>query len=298
MNILITGGSGFIGKRLCAALVDAGHTPLVVSRSPEQTRPQLPDAVVVRSSVAEFAEDAPAAIVNLAGEPIAEGRWTDKKKKALLESRVSITRELVQLCATQASPPAVMISASALGYYGDQGARDVTEKTTPNDEFSHRLCRAWEAEANKAEASGVRVAILRIGLVLDAGGGMLSKTAPLFKLGLGGKLGNGKQYMPWVHREDIIRMILFLIEREDLSGPFNGSAPNPVSNAEFSRELGRALNRPAALPAPALALKLVFGEMSRLLLTGAKMRPARLQEAGFEFRYPRLEQALQAIYKA
>lgn len=298
MNILITGGSGFIGKSLCAALVEAGHTPLVVSRSPEQTRRQLPDAVVVRSSVAKFAEDAPAAIVNLAGEPIAEGRWTDKKKRALLESRVSITRELVQLCATQASPPSVLVSASALGYYGDQGARDVTEQTTPNDEFSHRLCRAWEAEANKAEASGIRVAILRIGLVLDAGGGMLSKTAPLFKLGLGGKLGSGKQYMPWVHREDIIRMILFLIEREDLSGPFNGSAPNPVSNAEFSRELGRALNRPAVLPAPALALKLVFGEMSRLLLTGAKMRPARLQEAGFEFRYPRLEQALQSIYKS
>ena len=298
MKVLITGGSGFVGQRLCKALVEAGHIPLVVSRTPDKARGRLPEQALVRESVADFAEQAPSAIVNLAGEPIAEGRWTDKKKAELLRSRIDVTREIVGLCARMEEPPAVLVSASAVGYYGNQGSREVTEQTTPHDEFAHRLCRDWEAEAVKAKDHGVRVAILRIGLVLDAGGGMLAKTTPLFKLGLGGKLGDGKQYMPWVHRDDIVAMILFLIEREDLSGPFNASAPNPVTNAEFTRALGQALNRPAVLPAPALALKLAFGEMSRLLLTGAKMRPKRFEEAGFSFRYERLDEALDAIFRS
>lgn len=297
MKILVTGGSGFIGQHLCQQLVQLGHTPLVVSRSPERASSVLPNEAVVRTRVADFVEDAPEAVINLAGEPIAEGRWTDKKKKALLDSRIDITREVVELCAALETPPSVLVSASAMGYYGDQGARDVTEQTTPNDEFAHRLCRAWEDEARKAESSGVRVALLRIGLVLDAGGGMLARTVPVFKLGLGGKLGDGRQYMPWIHREDIVGMILFLLEEDELSGPFNGSAPNPVTNAEFTRELGRALNRPTVLPAPAFALKLAFGEMSRLLLTGAKMLPERLQKAGFQFRYAQLDEALGAIFK-
>ncbi|MFP4209004.1 MAG: TIGR01777 family oxidoreductase [Wenzhouxiangella sp.] len=296
MNVLITGGSGFIGQALCASLARDGHVPLVVSRSPERAASQLPPTAVVRASALDFIEEAPEAVVNLAGEPIAEGRWTAAKKKALVDSRVEATRAVVELC-RQANPaPKVLVSASAVGYYGDQGAREVTEQTTPNDEFAHQLCRRWEAEAGKAEEHGVRVAIVRIGLVLDAGGGMLAKTTPVFKLGLGGKLGNGEQYMPWIHREDMVGAIRFLLEREDLSGPFNGSAPHPVTNAEFTRELGRALHRPAVLPAPALALKLAFGEMSRLLLTGAKMRPARLEEAGFEFRFRQLDQALAEIF--
>ncbi|TVS13218.1 MAG: TIGR01777 family protein [Wenzhouxiangella sp.] len=298
MKVLVTGGSGFVGQRLCQALVEADHIPLVVSRAPDKARSRLPEQALVRQSVADFADQSPSAIVNLAGEPIAEGRWTEKKKKELLQSRIEITRDVVKLCEQLETPPAVLVSASAVGYYGDQGSRDVTEQTTPHDEFGHRLCRAWEAEAVKAESFGVRVAILRIGLVLDAGGGMLAKTTPVFKLGLGGKLGDGKQYMPWVHREDIVGMIMFLLEREDLSGPFNASAPNPVTNAEFTRALGRALNRPAILPAPAPALKLAFGEMSRLLLTGAKMLPRRFEEAGFRFRYERLDEALAAIFRS
>lgn len=298
MNVLITGGSGFVGQLLCRRLVESGHQPMVVSRSPEKAAKVLPESTVIRCSVKDFAAESPQAIVNLAGEPIAEGRWTEAKKKELLDSRVKITRELVDFCASQEQPPAVMVSASAVGYYGDQGDRDVTEQTAPHDEFAHQLCKRWESEAQRAEDLGVRVAILRIGLVLDAGGGMLAKTAPVFKLGLGGKLGDGRQYMPWIHRNDLVGMILFLLQGETLSGPFNASAPNPVTNAEFTRELGRALKRPAVLPAPALALKLAFGEMSRLLLTGAKMLPARMEQAGFEFEYRKLDQALAAIFRS
>ncbi|MEE4638807.1 MAG: TIGR01777 family oxidoreductase [Wenzhouxiangella sp.] len=296
MKFLITGGSGFIGQKLCADLVRDGHVPLVVSRSPDKAARHLPESTIVRAKVEDFVDEAPEVVVNLAGEPIAEGRWTERKKKALLDSRVQVTREVVALCRAADPAPKVLVSASAVGYYGDQGARDVTEETTPHDEFAHQLCKRWEAEALEAEAYGVRVAIVRIGLVLDNGGGMLAKTVPIFKLGLGGKLGNGKQYMPWIHREDMVGAIRFLAERDTLSGPFNASAPKPVTNAEFTRQLGKALHRPAVLPAPALALKLAFGEMSRLLLTGARMRPSRLEEAGFEFRFRELESALAEIF--
>lgn len=296
MKVLITGGSGFIGQELCADLVRDGHVPLVVSRSPEKAASQLPESAIVRARAGDFASELPDAIVNLAGEPIAEGRWTERKKQALVESRVEISREVVDLCRTMDPAPRVLVSASAVGYYGDQGAHDVTEQTTPHDEFAHQLCKRWEAEARQAEDHGVRVAIVRIGLVLDAGGGMLAKTTPVFKLGLGGKLGDGKQYMPWIHRKDMVGAIRFLIEREDLSGAFNASAPNPVTNAEFTRLLGRVLHRPAVLPAPAAALKLAFGEMSRLLLTGARMRPVRLEEAGYEFKFRDLESALTDIF--
>lgn len=296
MKVLITGGSGFIGQALCHRLVEAGHQPLVVSRSPDKARGRLPAGVLIREQVADFADQSPEAIVNLAGESIADGRWTESRKQKLLNSRMQVTRAVVDFCASQAQPPATLISASAVGYYGDQGSREVTEQTPPVDEFGHQLCKRWESEALEAEKAGVRVAIVRIGLVLDAGGGMLAKTTPLFKLGLGGKLGDGRQYMPWIHRDDMVGAILFLLERDNLTGVFNASAPNPVTNAEFTRELGRALKRPAVLPAPSLALKLAFGEMSHLLLTGARMLPVRLQEAGYEFKYRRLDQALGAIF--
>ena len=295
MKILITGATGFIGQPLCDALAEKGHELLVVSRSPEKARDALPEGTEVRAAVADFADAVPEAVINLAGEPIAEGRWTEEKKRKIVESRVEITRALVDLCGRLETPPRVLVNASAVGYYGDQGDRDVTEETPPNHEFVHEICDRWESEARKAEAHGVRVAISRIGLVLDAGGGMLAKTLTPFKLGVGGRLGDGKQYMPWIHRDDMVRILVFLLERDDLSGPFNASAPNPVTNAEFTQKLGSELNRPAILPAPAFALKLAFGEMSHLLLTGAKMLPKRLEDAGFEFKYPRLEQALAEI---
>ena len=295
MKILITGATGFIGQLLCRELADKGHQLLAVSRSPEKAGDKLPEGTDVRDGVLDFGDAEPEAVINLAGEPIAEGRWTDEKKRRIVESRVEITRAIVDLCANAESPPGVLVSASAMGYYGDQGDRDVTEDTTPNHEFVHEICDRWETEARKAESHDVRVAVARIGLVLDTGGGMLSRMLTPFKLGVGGRLGDGKQYMPWIHREDMVRILIFLLENDELSGPFNASAPNPVTNAEFTRTLADQLNRPAVLPAPAIALKLAFGVMSRLLLTGAKMLPKRLQDAGFEFDYPTLEKALAEI---
>ncbi|MDY7117408.1 TIGR01777 family oxidoreductase [Halomonas sp. SSL-5] len=299
MRVLITGGSGFVGQRLCQRLVEAGHRVQVVSRDPAAARGRLPEAVDVRRSALDFVDSPPEALVNLAGESIAAKRWSDDQKEKLLDSRLNATRELVGLCEqlqqTGARLPRALVSASAMGYYGDQGDREVTEETPPHDEFAHRLCRRWEEAAQEVEAFGVRVARLRIGLVLDQGGGSLAKMLPPFKLGLGGRFGSGKQFMPWVHREDLVRAILFLLERDDLKGPFNGSAPHPVTNAEFTRTLAKALGRPALFPVPAIALETAFGEMARLLLTGADMRPKRLQEAGFEFRFERLEAALADI---
>jgi uncharacterized protein (TIGR01777 family) len=296
MRILITGGSGFIGQRLCEKLAAAGHELLVVSRNPERAAQVLPDGADLRERVEDFADAAPEAIVNLAGEPIAEGRWTEAKKRRIIDSRVETTRAVVSLCEKLDTPPKVLVSASAVGYYGDKGDADVTEETEPHDEFLHRICKQWEAEARKAEAFGVRVANPRIGLVLEAGGGMLKKMAPPFKLGLGGRLGDGRQYMPWIHREDMVRILEFLLEQDDCNGAYNASAPNPVTNAEFTKTLARKLHRPSILPAPKAALKIALGEMSHMLLTGAKMRPARLQKAGFEFRYPTLDAALSEIF--
>ena len=299
MRVLITGGSGFVGQRLCRRLHEAGHRLLVVSRDPEAVRGRLPEGTDIRRSVLDFVDTPPQAIVNLAGESIAAKRWSDDQKKRLIDSRVSITRDLVMLCeqlkASGNNTPAVMVSASAMGYYGDQGDREVTEETPPHDEFAHRLCKRWEEAAREAQEFGTRVALLRIGLVLDAGGGSLQKMLPPFKLGLGGRFGSGKQFMPWIHREDLVSIILFLLDRDDLEGPFNGSAPHPVTNAEFTRTLAGQLKRPAFFPVPAIVLETVFGEMSRLLLTGAEMRPRRLQEAGFRFQFDTLEAALADI---
>jgi uncharacterized protein len=299
MRVLITGGSGFVGQRLCRQLVEQGHEVQVVSRSPHQVRDRLPSNCDIRDSAQAFIESPPDALVNLAGEPIAAKRWSDKQKAKLINSRVAATEQLVALCeqlkANGQPLPKVMVSGSAMGYYGAQGQRVVTEETMPNDEFAHRLCKQWEAAAKPIEAMGVRLAIVRIGLVLEAGGGSLEKMLPPFKLGLGGRFGSGEQFMPWIHRDDLVAAILFLIDQEGLSGAFNGSAPHPVTNATFTKTLASHLNRPAIFPVPAFVLKAGFGEMSRLLLTGADMRPARLEEAGFTFQYPTLDKALEAI---
>lgn len=301
MRVLITGGSGFVGQRLCERLVAEGHEPQVVSRSPNAARGQLPKACDVRESAQAFLDSPPEALVNLAGESIAAKRWSEEQKEELIQSRLKATQQLIVLCEQlkdNGQPlPKAMVSASAMGYYGDQGDNKVTEDTPPNDEFAHRLCAKWEAAAKEVEAFGVRLAILRIGLVLDAGGGSLQKMLPPFKLGLGGRFGDGTQFMPWIHREDLVEAIVFLLKDESLSGPFNASAPKPVTNAEFTKTLAKTLHRPAIFPVPAFVLKAMLGEMSRLLLTGADMRPARLEEAGFTFKYPTLDKALGAILR-
>ncbi|WP_111413364.1 TIGR01777 family oxidoreductase [Billgrantia lactosivorans] len=299
MRVLVTGGSGFVGQRLCLRLKEAGHRLQVVSRDPSSARRKLPEGADVRRSVLDFVDSPPQAIVNLAGEPIAAKRWSDEQKTRLIDSRVNVTRDLVILCEqleqANGKAPSVMVSGSAMGYYGDQGSREVSEETPPHDEFAHRMNKRWEDTALEATDFGTRVALLRTGLVLDQGGGALQRMLPPFKLGLGGRFGDGRQFMPWIHREDLVRAILFLLERDDLAGPFNASAPHPVTNAEFTRLLARQLGRPAIMPVPAVVLETAFGEMARLLLTGVDMRPVRLLEAGFEFRFPTLEQALADI---
>ncbi|MCG7601879.1 TIGR01777 family oxidoreductase [Halomonas sp. McH1-25] len=295
MRILITGGSGFVGQLLCRYLQERGHALSVVSRSPDKARRHLPAGCDIRQHVLDFVDTSPDAIVNLAGESIAGRRWSEAQKQRLLDSRLGITHDLVTLCARLPTPPKVMVSGSAMGYYGDQGQRSVDEDTEPHDEFAHRLCAEWETAARGAERYDVRVALLRTGLVLDADGGALQKMLPAFRLGLGGRMGGGRQFMPWIHRLDLVRSIEYLLRETTLKGPFNGSAPRPVTNAEFTRTLAKHVQRPALVPAPAPLLKLALGEMSRLLLTGADMRPRRLEAAGFTFLYPTLDEALTAI---
>ena len=302
MRVLITGGSGFVGQSLCRHLKASGHSVQVVSRNPDAARKRLPKGVDIRTSALDFVTRPPDALVNLAGEPIAAKRWSVEHKEVLCDSRLNATRELVMLCEQlghTAQAPAVLVSGSAMGFYGAQAegsaAPEVDEATPPHDEFVHRLCRHWEEAAQEVTAHGVRLAVLRTGLVLDKEGGMLKRMLPAFRLGLGGRMGKGEHYMPWVHRQDLVEMIVTLLNQKDLSGVFNASAPNPVTNAQFTRALGRHLHRPTLLPVPEVVLQMVLGEMSCLLLSGARMVPKRFLEAGFEFRYPTLDEALDGI---
>jgi uncharacterized protein (TIGR01777 family) len=232
------------------------------------------------------------AVVNLAGLPIADRRWSEKRKRALYASRVDLTKQLVDALAEQEKPPKVLVSASAVGFYGDGGDSLLDEQSRPHPDFSHDLCAAWEAAALRAEKLGMRVCIIRIGLVMGPGGGMLRRMLPAFKLGLGGRMGSGQQWMSWVSLQDLVQMIVYLMDHATLQGIFNGTAPNPVRNSEFTSELASVLGRPAKIPVPAPALKLALGEMSQLMLEGQRVIPARLQQAGFTFSHPTLREAL------
>jgi hypothetical protein len=237
------------------------------------------------------------AVINLAGAPIGDARWTESRKRLLLESRVGTTARVVEWMRRAAQPPGVLVSGSAVGYYGEQGDNPITEDTPPTPGFTHDLCAAWEREADRAAEFGVRVCRMRIGVVLDQGGGALAKMLPAFRLGAGGRLGSGTHYFPWIHREDIAAICQWLLEQPASRGAYNAGSPNPVTNAEFTRALGRALGRPTVFPMPQSALKLLFGEMSELLLVSDRMLPKRLLEEGFVFRYPELAGALKAILR-
>lgn len=293
MRILLTGGTGFVGAALCERLAIDGAQLVVLSRNAARARSRLPHGTRVVTTLGELdAQEHFDAVINLAGEPIAAGRWSAARKALLESSRIGLTRELVAWIARAAQPPRVLLSASAIGYYGDQGDAEVTEQTAPHDEYQHRLCRDWEAAALEAAALGVRTACLRIGLVIGPDGGFLARLLPPARFGLGGHIGSGLQWMSWIHRDDLVEMCLFLLAREDLQGVFNATAPNPVRSREFAQALGRTLRRPLQMPAPGIVFRLVFGEMSRLLLTGQRVLPARLQAAGFRFRWPELDGAL------
>jgi hypothetical protein len=295
MRILITGGTGFVGQALCPRLAAAGHEVVILTR---QSNARLPTGV---GSAVTRLEDVDAAgfggVVNLAGAPIGDARWTESRKKLLLDSRVDTTARLVEWMRRAKQRPTALVSASAVGYYGEQGDRPITEETPPTPGFTHDLCAAWELEAGKASALGVRVCLMRIGVVLDRGGGALAKMLPAFRVGAGGRLGSGRHYFPWIHREDVAAICQWLLENPQARGAYNVSAPNPVTNSEFTRALGQALGRPTLLPMPETALKLLFGDMSELLLASDRMLPKRLLDEGFTFRYPELAPALAAIVR-
>lgn len=293
MNILITGGSGFIGSQLCKKLLERNDQLTVLSRSPDSVKSRCGASITPLASLAALtAEDKFDAIINLAGEPIADARWSDQQKSALIESRIGTTHQLINYIKRAKQKPECLISGSAVGYYGDGGDQPLDENSPFHDEFTHRLCRDWEAAAHEAEQQGVRVCLLRTGLVVGRNGGFLSKMLLPFKLCLGGRLGDGKQWMSWIHLFDLIAMILFLLDHHELHGPFNGTAPEPVNNADFTRSLAKTLHRIAPFPIPAITLRIAMGEMSRLLLTGQRVLPKRALDAGFEFKFTRLESAL------
>lgn len=298
-RILITGGTGFIGKVLCRELLDRGYELTVFSR-------QSPEDVLATCGRVEATRDLGQlrghpgfnAVINLAGEGIAEKRWSEKRKQELRDSRIGVTETLVEVIQSWETPPEVLVSGSAVGFYGDQGAQAVTEETPPRDEFTHRLCRDWENAALALTDDKVRVCLSRTGVVTGPSGGFLARMVPPFKLGLGGRLGSGQQFMPWVHREDVVHALIWMLEEKGAWGPYNVVAPEPVTNAEFTRCLGRVLHRPTPFPAPAPVLRIALGEMSRLLLTGQKAIPARLTDQGYEFHYPTLEPALKDSVRA
>ena len=294
MRVLITGGTGFIGSGLCRTLLSAGHEVSVISRSVSALPVQGPRYVPWDRAAWRDAMGQADAVVNLAGESIAAKRWTLEQKARIRESRVETTRRLVEAMATGPQRPSVLVSASAIGIYGDRGDAPVDESSTPGAGFLADTCQAWEAEARRAEPLGVRVVRLRIGLVLAPGGGALQKMAPPFRWFVGGPLGSGWQWVSWVHRDDVVRLIEWALARGDCAGALNATAPTPVTMSDFCRAVGQSLRRPSWLPAPALALKLLLGEMADMLLTGQRVMPRAALSAGFIFRYPALAQALDA----
>ena len=292
-HLLITGGTGFIGKVLCRDLMAKGYALTVLSRQPIDAVRSVCGRVEVINDLEQLrGAEGFDGIINLAGEGIADKRWSNARKQVLRSSRIDLTRQLVAITRSWATLPKVLVSGSAVGFYGNQGSERVTEQTPPNDEFTHRLCHDWEQEALALEQDGVRVCLSRTGVVAGPGGGFLQRMLLPFKLGLGGRLGSGTQYMPWVHRTDVVNGLIWMLENDSASGAYNMVSPNPVTNRTFTATLARVLHRPAIFPAPAPVLNLALGEMARLLLTGQQAVPQRLQKEGFEFRYPELEAAL------
>ncbi len=290
MHVLITGGTGFIGHALCEHLLQAGHAPSVLARDPARARARVPGAVRVLATL-DQARDVEA-VVNLAGEPLMAGRWNAARKAEFRRSRLETTQALIAWMARQSVRPRVLVSGSAIGYYGPREEEALDESAAPGGDFTARLCRDWETTAMQAEGLDVRTCRVRTGIVLGADGGALAKMLPPFRLGAGGPMGDGRQWMSWIHRDDLVRMIAWLLDSDRASGAYNGTAPVPVTNRDFARALGRALHRPALLPTPAFALKAGFGEMAQLLLTGQRVLPAHALAEGFAFCFPALETAL------
>lgn len=294
MKVLVTGGSGFIGSALCARLVRQGHQPVVLSRRPDRARPVLPPDTRVVASLDEIdRSEILDGIVNLAGENLFAGRWTAPRKDRLMASRIHTTRAVVALCRRQERTPPVLVSGSAVGFYGDAGDAELTEHSSARrKDFGYRLCDSWEQTAREAQRLDMRLCLIRTGVVLGRDGGMLAKLLPVYRLGLGARLGNGAQWLSWIHLHDMTTILLRALENPAVEGVFNATAPHPVTQRHFHRALATAVHRPAPWVAPAPLLKLALGELSGMLLGGQRVYPRRLEDQGFSFRYPLLEDAL------
>ena len=298
MKILITGGTGFIGSALTRSLTDQGYEVTVLSRNPDSVEKICGPGIKALNNLNQLKpEDTFQAIINLAGAPIFDARWSDARKQIIRDSRIGLTKRLVASMARMAVKPELLISGSAIGYYGDQGDTVLTEQSAAHKDFSEQLCTDWENEAKKAEQLGVRVCLIRTGLVLAEGGGLLKRMLLPFRLGLGGRLGDGQQWMSWIHRQDWIAIARLMINDSSMQGAYNATAPNPVTNSEFARTLAHCLNRPALLPVPAWLLKILLGEMSGLVLGSQRVMPERLLALGFKFQYTDLSSALNQVLR-
>lgn len=283
-----------IGSALTPELEAAGHRAINLTRTPKSESDVRwdPGAGTIDAARLEDVD----AVVHLAGESIAEGRWTPEKKQRILESRRKGTRLLAATIAALSTPPRVMVSASAVGYYGDRGNELLREDSASGSDFLAGVCREWEAAADPARESGIRVVHPRLGIVLSPKGGALGTTLPIFKIGVGGRIGSGRQYWSWVALDDVVGSILHSLTNESVSGPVNVGSPNPMTNAEYTKVLGRVLGRPTILPLPAPAARIMLGEVAdALLLASQRMEPARLKETGYTFRYSQLEGALRHL---
>lgn len=299
MKVALTGASGFLGPRLVQGLLEAGHTVHVLVRNPEQALERLPQGVTAATFRA--GEPLPAeslagaqAVIHLAGEPINQ-RWTHEAKQRIRDSRVQGTRALVEAM-KGAGTVQRFVSTSAVGYYGGgHGAEPLTEQSAPGKDFLAGVCQAWEAEALSAREAGIRTVVARMGVILHPEGGALHTMLPPFRMGAGGRIGSGKQYVSWVHREDAVAALRFLLEHPELEGPINVTAPEPLPNAEFAHTLGTVLGRPSVMHVPGFVLKAAMGEMAMVALEGQRVVPQRLTESGFTFHFPQLEPALRQL---
>lgn len=298
-RLLITGGSGFVGSRLVPVLSAQGYDVTVLTRHPEKTALHFNHAVFTIKQLDRLNDtDIFDVVINLAGQGIADKRWTQGIKKQLHDSRIITTQKLISYLQAAEKKPECLISSSAIGYYGNQENKLINEQAPCDNSFSSKLCLDWEHEAQQAEVLGIRTCYLRTGIVLGKKGGALSKMLPAFKLGLGGPMGNGRQWMSWIHMNDLIGIILYVLNNKGIKGAINATALNPVTNKVFSSTLASVLKRPAFMPMPAFVLKLMLGEMAQeLLLSGQRVMPEKILEAGYDFQYAELENALSEVVK-
>lgn len=292
-TILVTGATGFIGSRFCREALARGARVIGLSRNSRQAQKKLPGIEFIENLDALSPEESIDYVVNLAGEPLVAGRWNDRRKQLFRDSRIGTTQRLFEHFQKALVPPSVLVSGSAVGYYGPDQDEQLDEESTTRDCFASRLCLDWEQSASQFATLGTRICYLRTGIVLGRDGGALSRMLLPFKLGLGGRLGTGKQWMPWIHIDDEVAIIFHCLEEPGIQGGVNATAPNPVTNRQFTTALGSAVQRPAVFPMPEAVAILLFGEMAKeLLLTGQRVYPRKLLESGYSFRFTELDEAL------